>query len=131
MAAERPTAIADINITPLIDVMLVLLILFMLVTPVANRALDTALPHASGAGTSPGPALLLGIGEAGFTLNQAPVATVADLEERLRAIFGTRVDKTLFVRASGGVPYGRVVEALDAAKGAGAERIGILPKPDR
>jgi biopolymer transport protein ExbD len=51
---------------------------------------------------------------------------ISELEARLRDIYQTRSDKTIFVRATGGVPYGKVVAAMDAAKGAGVERIGII-----
>jgi biopolymer transport protein ExbD len=69
--------------------------------------------------------------KSGLALNQAPVATLADLEARLRERFDARSERTLFVRAAGGVRYSRVVEALEVAKGAGAERIGPLPRSDR
>ena len=59
-------------------------------------------------------------------MNKSPVANMEELDQRLKDIFQTRSDKTIFVRASGKVPYGKVVEAMDVAKGAGVERIGII-----
>ena len=60
-----------------------------------------------------------------ITVNRTPV-DLADLESRLKDIFSARSDKTIFVKASGKVPYGKVVQAMDIARGAGVERIGII-----
>jgi biopolymer transport protein ExbD len=124
-SAARP--VADINITPLIDVMLVLLIIFMVVVPVASRGLDAALPRPAPSGSEGIPrSIVLGVDTTGFTLDAKPILTIAELRAGLRDLLLVRRDKTVFVRAAGDVAYARVVDAVDAARGAGAERIGLV-----
>jgi biopolymer transport protein TolR len=127
MRVERvgtPHAVAEINITPLIDVLLVLLIIFMLVAPVTPRALDAGLPPREGHGD--GAPLILSADEQLLLVNTEAVDGLARLEVMVRDILATRPDKTVFVRARG-VPYGRVIEVMDAARAAGADRIGVIP----
>lgn len=126
--ATRP--LSQINVTPLIDVMLVLLIVFMVVTPVAPHRLDAALPV-------PGPpgggvqtkALFVEVREAGLTLNDAPVADLPALVARAEAALSAAPDTPAFVRGER-IPYREVVRVLDALEGAGVRRIGIVTGQD-
>ena len=120
--------IAAINVTPFIDVLLVLLILFMVITPIARPSIDTRLPDSTppAASSSPPPAVVLELDGSGFKLNGTYLASLSAQAERLRNVMLVRSDKTLLVRASGELTYGSVVNALDVVRGAGVERIGLL-----
>jgi len=130
--AAGPSAVSDINITPLIDVMLVLLIIFMLVTPTAMKGVDIALPKDNR--DQPPPVnkpdvIVMEISEGGaVSINKLPMASLEELDQKLKDVFQTRNDKTIFVRGDAKSPYGKVVEAMDIARGAGVQVIGFTPK---
>ena len=132
-AAGSEGTMKDINVTPVIDVMLVLLIIFMVVTPLTQAGHDVELTESADnlqQDQEPDPnQLVLNIDADGqVTINKQPVSW-DELPLRIRDIFETRADKTIFLRAAPTLKYGEVVAVLDVARGNGVVRVGIVP-PD-
>ena len=125
------STLAEINIIPLVDVVLVLLLIFMLTAPMMYRGIDVNLPKSSGKPTAVEERLVLTVTrDRGFFLNERPVA-IGALEGQLKEAFQNRPDKVLYLKADAGLAYGAVVEAMDRARRAGVERIGMVTEPSR
>jgi biopolymer transport protein TolR len=125
------STMAEINIIPLVDVVLVLLLIFMLTAPMMYRGIDVNLPRAAAKPTAVEERMVLTLTkEQSLYLNERRV-TPAGLEDALRDAFRSRTDKTLYLKADAGLSYGAVVETMDRVRRAGIERLGMVTEPVR
>ena len=123
----------DINVTPMIDVLLVLLIIFMVIAPIVPHGLEAALPQRS-ANSNPGNPIVVqikngGNGQLRYKINQSEVS-IADLGDRLSSIFSARADRVMFVKADDDLDFSSIARVMDIGRGAGADHIGLLTSRD-
>jgi biopolymer transport protein ExbD len=120
---------ADINVTPLVDVMLVLLVIFMVVTPLIHEQLPIDLPstRTSTAAAPDEQVHLTAAADGRLRLNDEPVDR-ADLERALQQLYAARSERTIFLEADRSLSYAAVVDLMDACRAAGIERIGIITR---
>jgi biopolymer transport protein TolR len=120
----------EINVTPMIDVLLVLLIIFMVIVPMSRKAIDLQLPDPNPPQTTSSPPsdqIVLEVCTNSFAVNKQPVEKAA-LVRRLKEIYDPRPDKIIFVKGCDAVKYQEVIFAMDAARGAGVKVIGVPPR---
>jgi biopolymer transport protein ExbD len=127
--------VADINITPMVDVLLCLLILQMVIQPGLQKGLDLQLPLSERtdmvATTVARDQIVLRVATGpAYTINEQAVP-IGDLERTLRDVFRDRPRKVLFVDGAEDLPYEEVIRAVDAARGAGLAVVGLVPRADR
>ncbi len=130
-ANSNQQPLSEINVTPFVDVMLVMLIIFMVTAPLMQQGIDIDLPKTT---TQPrrmrSEPLVLSVNKQGQYFLGRKQVEQAELREKLVAVFEARDSKEIFLRADREVPYGFVVKALAAAKAAGATKLGIVTEPE-
>ena len=119
------------NITPLIDILLVLLVIFMVVTPTIPTGENAELPRPPAASQPkpkrPEDTLVLKVAsDRAISLNRIPLKSTAELSMKLRDIFATRADRTIYVTGSKDLEFDDIAQIIDAARGGGADRIGLV-----
>lgn len=131
MGGKNDSLMSDINVTPFVDVMLVLLIIFMVTAPMMVQGVNVALPETKQADTlSPDEGQLV------ITIDRNNIIRINDyevgiesLQEKLEKILENRSSRDVFLKADKSIPYGHVVEVMAAIKGAGVEKLGMVTQP--
>ena len=123
-------AISNINVTPLVDVMLVLLVIFMVTAPILQQGVDINLPKVKAAPLAgEEQQLVVAVNRAGQVYLNDTAITVPELGPKLQAILKVRPDRQVFLRADQNVRYGDVMRVISTIKGAGVERLGMVTEP--
>jgi biopolymer transport protein TolR len=121
---------AEINVTPLVDVMLVLLVIFMVTAPMMQQGVQVNIPKADTRAMTPAEeSVVVSVDKSGRVFIDKEEIPAGDLRKRLSTQFATRAKKEVFLKADAGVPYGEVVRTMADIKGAGIERLGMVTEP--
>jgi len=130
VGGKSRTTMAEINVTPLVDVMLVLLIVFMITAPMLQHELDVNLPVAAGIPqVTAEDQVVLTVNKQGNIYLDQTTYTLDTLRPKLQTLYQTRRNKDLFLRADADVPYGKVIQVMDEVKKAGILKLGMLTQP--
>jgi biopolymer transport protein TolR len=122
--------LAEINVTPLVDVMLVLLIIFMVTAPMLSMGIDVNLPRVKSKSVDvTEEKLVLTISETKEIFLNKTKLQLGELNSKLEAIFSNRIDREIFLRADKNVPYGFVVEVMSEVRKAGVDKLGMITEP--
>jgi biopolymer transport protein TolR len=124
---------SDINVTPMIDILLVLLIIFMAITPVTPHGLEALVPQPPKTKEPPkenDTAIVVSIlhgngGQPAYKINETDVQK-SDIAGRLQTIFSTRATKVMFIKGDKDLDFGPIANAIDIAKGAGVDHVGLI-----
>ena len=128
---SRRAALAEINVTPLVDVMLVLLIIFMITAPMLQHEVEVNLPEVTNTPHAQSEEqFVLTITKEGNVFLNRTAYTLEALRSHLLAMSQAQPDPEMFLRADAEVPYGRVVQIMDAVKKAGILRLGMITQPE-
>jgi len=127
---RRRQAISEINVTPLVDVMLVVLIIFMITAPLMQQGIEIELPKTQSEGLTNEDPLVVTVKRDGSIFLQRAEVDISELEPKLQAIFVSRGDREVFIRADARVEYGIVARTLATLRRAGASQIGMVTEPE-
>jgi biopolymer transport protein TolR len=128
---SKKQAISEINVTPFVDVMLVLLVIFMVTAPLMQQGIDVELPKTQSASLKQNEeALVVTVKQDGTLFVQRAQVPIKELEDKLHQIFAARANRDVFLRADARVAYGTVARTLTAIRRAGATRIGMVTQPE-
>jgi biopolymer transport protein TolR len=130
-SGSKPSYLGDINVTPMVDVMLVLLIIFMVAAPMMTQGLEVDLPKVDAAAMRTDQSMVvLTVTQSGqVLLEDAPLADINNLDAQIKRVMETKGTESVFLKADRNVPYGRVASVMGMLRKAGITNIGLVTEP--